>query len=752
MVTSKQAVYDGNQFMKGGGFVALPNQYVEALDGNPSFISTYISTEMVPGMDSDISYDPSTHTVTVTYIESLASLKERMTAVLNNARNNDLYGGHDIDVDLTTVEAATDRATIENAMHAFYQVAEGRNITLQNKATSSYLFTAGGVTLYAKANSGDEDGSIYQLIHVSDNASYVEPLYYIYNVASGNFVAAVTATRIVSTTEEGEAGQFEMTGYDVGGTGYVTLTCRNGSGKAGDLLTNLGGSSDISATTLSATPTDNQLWTVGEKTAMATIPVNGKYYYKGAPYIADKPEDIYYVTRSEGDFVLQCLGTGETTTMTLTQAKAETWTELSIPFQEYEDLLWLYHRVALHRVGTGVGRYTDNGDIVTAKAKAVAALQGRADSQCRAQFSALSEALDQLQLNMPTTGFYRLRNVRTGKYLSMNKAVSDIVCPVESITDAGKELDAASIFYFQDCAYSGTDNTATPRMLNFCNGQYLYACNVVCYPEYQNDAKNFKVQAHASDIGAYSFYYKDTDEYLACGTRYSAASKTMAGDPTTSWYLEEVGRLPVTVSIVRYATLYLPADVTIPTGVTASAVDDITVDTNPATPESGEANVSNLSGSIPAGTPVILQATAGTYLFEITSYPSTDLPAVATPLRGVLASTSLNEVEKDNADNDIFVLMKGTVDGSKQVGFFRDYIGNLSGFKAFLLVPENTSSNVKAFLIASAPDGMDGVDGRDEGNGEIYSLDGVAMGRDLEKLPRGIYVIDGKRVLNTHVE
>ena len=128
------------------------------------------------------------------------------------------------------------------------------------------------------------------------------------------------------------------------------------------------------------------------------------------------------------------------------------------------------------------------------------------------------------------------------------------------------------------------------------------------------------------------------------------------------------------------------------------------------------------------------------------------MPTDDTPLRGVLATTTQNEVEKDNADNDIFVLMKGTVDGSKQVGFFRDYIGNLSGFKAFLLVPENTSSNVKAFLIASAPDGMDGVDGRDEGNGEIYSLDGVAMGRDLEKLPRGIYVIDGKRVLNTHVE
>lgn len=751
MVTSKQAVYDGNQFMKGGGFVALPNQYVEALDGNPSFISTYISTEMVPGMDSDISYDPSTHTVTVTYIESLASLKERMTAVLNNARNNDLYGGHDIDVDLTTVEAATDRATIENAMHAFYQVAEGRNITLQNKATSSYLFTAGGVTLYAKANSGDEDGSIYQLIHVSHDASYVEPLYYIYNVACGNFVAAITATRIVSTPEEGEAGQFEMTGYGVGGAGYITLTCRNGSDKVGDMLANLGASSDISASTPSATPTDNQLWTVGEKTAMATIPVNGKYYYKRAPYIADKPEDIYYVTRSEGDFVLQCLGTGETTTMTLTQAKAETWTELSIPFQEYEDLLWLYHRVALHRVGTGVGRYTDNGNIVTAKANAVAALQGRTDSQCRAQFSALSEALDQLQLNMPTTGFYRLRNVRTGKYLSMNKAVSDIVCPVESITDAGKELDAASIFYFQDCAYSGTDNTATPRMLNFCNGQYLYACNVVCYPEYQNDAKNFKVQAHASDIGAYSFYYKDTDEYLACGTRYSAVSKTMADDPTTSWYLEEVGKLPVTVSSVGYATLYLPAEVTIPADVTVSKVDKLTADSNPATPESGEASVSILSGSIPAGTPVILQATAGTYLFEITSYPA-GLPTDDTPLRGVLATTTQNEVEKDNADNDIFVLMKGTVDGSKQVGFFRDYIGNLSGFKAFLLVPENTSSNVKAFLIASAPDGMDGVDGRDEGNGEIYSLDGVAMGRDLEKLPRGIYVIDGKRVLNTHVE
>ena len=35
---------------------------------------------------------------------------------------------------------------------------------------------------------------------------------------------------------------------------------------------------------------------------------------------------------------------------------------------------------------------------------------------------------------------------------------------------------------------------------------------------------------------------------------------------------------------------------------------------------------------------------------------------------------------------------------------------------------------------------------------EVYTLDGVPMGRELRKLPKGIYVVGGKRVLNVPVE
>ena len=129
------------------------------------------------------------------------------------------------------------------------------------------------------------------------------------------------------------------------------------------------------------------------------------------------------------------------------------------------------------------------------------------------------------------------------------------------------------------------------------------------------------------------------------------------------------------------------------------------------------------------------------------------MPTIGTPLRGVLATTTQNEVEKDYPNDDVFVLMKGKVNESKHVGFFRDYIGNLSGFKAFLLVADNTSSGIKAFLLTSTPDGIDCVGGREEGMAdEVYTLDGVPMGRELRKLPKGIYVVGGKRVLNVPVE
>ena len=164
-----------------------------------------------------------------------------------------------------------------------------------------------------------------------------------------------------------------------------------------------------------------------------------------------------------------------------------------------------------------------------------------------------------------------------------------------------------------------------------------------------------------------------------------------------------------------YATMYLPTtSVSIPTGVTASTavVNEPWVTTTPIQ--------SNL---ISAGTPVVLQGAEGFYSF-VPVNAATD--AVENDLKGT--------AEPLEANGSQYVL--ASKDGV--VGFYQA-TGTIPAGKAYI---EKAGAGVKGFFFGGA-DGIAEVETGNDSDAAIFDL----SGRRVVKAQKGIYIINGKKVL-----
>ena len=196
------------------------------------------------------------------------------------------------------------------------------------------------------------------------------------------------------------------------------------------------------------------------------------------------------------------------------------------------------------------------------------------------------------------------------------------------------------------------------------------------------------------------------------------------------------------VSTVGYATLYLDYAVEIPTGVevyTANAVE-------------GEfLKMQLVEGVIPANTGVIVKADAGTYTFT----GAIDNPS---PIAGNLFKGSVeNKMVKVPSSSQAYVL--SIVDG--EVGMYRAqltdgyFLNNAN--KAYLLLGGNNLDIYDEEFDTSAGGqlsngyrfdfgGITGIDEVKGENGEVKTIYDL-QGRKVEIPSKGIYIIDGKKVL-----
>lgn len=181
----------------------------------------------------------------------------------------------------------------------------------------------------------------------------------------------------------------------------------------------------------------------------------------------------------------------------------------------------------------------------------------------------------------------------------------------------------------------------------------------------------------------------------------------------------------------NYGTLNLPFAVYMPEGVTAEGVTLSTINNTDVLLETPIVLENNI---LPAGTPVLLTSSeAGSYKFL--PAPAKGTSAIATGFKGTIDRTEVTE--------NAYILAFENGAGS-DIRFYRlaqnDNIINAN--KAYYV--HNGSSQALSFsLVWSGTTGIDGITEQSAKSKDIYDL----QGRKVENPVKGIYIIDGKKVL-----
>ena len=283
--------------------------------------------------------------------------------------------------------------------------------------------------------------------------------------------------------------------------------------------------------------------------------------------------------------------------------------------------------------------------------------------------------------------------------------------------------NATTIFYL----------TSDKKLISYSNGLGLYWTHAFAAPENASLHNTFTFSEGGStgkytiQSNATTVHGRTVDEYLSDAGESSLGRAASVSSPSTDWTLTEITALPVTISDVKYATLYSPVALTIPSGVKAYYVSALT---------STEATLTEISTTIPANTGVILYANvdvATTYNFDITT-GGTDVSS-SNKLSGVIATTAFD-------DNVAYTLQQQN--GGTAVGLFPKTAGNLAGFKAYMLASQ-LSAGVKG-LVFSFED-ADGISQIENGELKIENAIYNIAGQRVTKPTKGLYIKNGKKVI-----
>lgn len=192
-------------------------------------------------------------------------------------------------------------------------------------------------------------------------------------------------------------------------------------------------------------------------------------------------------------------------------------------------------------------------------------------------------------------------------------------------------------------------------------------------------------------------------------------------------YYEQIPPVDVIISSAGWATAYLPFQAAMPTGVTAYIV----------TGTSGDAlTLSEVTGEIPANTGVLLKGAAGTYTFTASNGTAADVTG------NMLVGTADAAGKEFNAANTTYYILAN--DPTDGLGFYYQVDGGASAtcaqYKAVLAIPKGSSSAI-GFRLDGATK-IDAVPAATE-DAVIYDL----TGRRVENATRGIYIVNGKKML-----
>ena len=218
-------------------------------------------------------------------------------------------------------------------------------------------------------------------------------------------------------------------------------------------------------------------------------------------------------------------------------------------------------------------------------------------------------------------------------------------------------------------------------------------------------------------------------DYMVEVQAYNERGETSWTDPT---YFTTI--ISVSVSAAGYATLYYgDKNLVVPDGVEAFA---ITVEGSSMT----KSQVYAAGDVIPQGTGVLLQASKGDYIFDVTTEEGT--AATDNMLRG-------SDVAEETTGGDVYLMLSlNAKSDPSSVGF---YYGAADGgpfvngaHKAYLALTAEQVAGAKYVWFDTT--GISAVEAVENNNSDVYTVTGVQVNKRFD-LPKGIYVVGGKKIV-----
>lgn len=202
-------------------------------------------------------------------------------------------------------------------------------------------------------------------------------------------------------------------------------------------------------------------------------------------------------------------------------------------------------------------------------------------------------------------------------------------------------------------------------------------------------------------------------------------TSTVENSDGDRWTVKEVTEIPVTVGSVGYTTVCFPMAVTIPDGVTAYKV---------TAENENSMTLAEVEGSVPAGTALIIEASANTYNFTIAT---SDTDAAGNLLLGTTA-------RRTGFDENSFYALAADANAKNGVSFkINGSVNAVPANKAYL--PVSAGSSNKALYFDFGGETLTGIDAVEAlpATNALYNINGQRVVAPT----RGIYVkANGQKV------
>ena len=421
--------------------------------------------------------------------------------------------------------------------------------------------------------------------------------------------------------------------------------------------------------------------------------------------------------------------------------------EESAKFMELQALISKYEE-EVSKANTGVGRLTNSAatTISAAITEAKKITGANSEEEIESAIETLNSAFENVEIVLPTAGkFYVIKSAKYANGLVYANEENRIYWSTEKTS-----ADSETIWKFE------SNGDGTFKLYNVYNGQYISELGwlVASYLGSETDC-NFAFYYQGNGV---VFIKGNENEMHAQGSgnggelvRYNTHELGSA----SSWIVEEVEedaypKYTLTVSAARWASLVLGFNATIPSGVTAYVVSSYVVPEQIA----GEAIITPISGNVlPANTPVLINAAEGNYGFEYTTATATveNNLLEGKPYNTYLAPVdgATNYVLSSSGNNGQIIgigLYKKTVcdadrsddvEGNGHITFFAN--------KAYL--PVTTSNGAAPMLRITRGDDATSIDELSIVNGQQTTVIYDLTGRRVEKMEKGIYIVNGRKVV-----